>query len=220
MTRKLALYCDQEIPENFKLNQRLLTLFARPFPKIGYVPSAADPDGRFYRERKTYYAALGIDVVTHCELDVDFDPERFAQMLTCDGIHLSGGNTYHFLYWLRQRGLMSELRRFVERGGLLIGTSAGAILMTPEISSTDFCGDTPLPGEEMNDLSALHLVDFAFFPHINSFAQHESQLVGYSRSHPFPIYGCADGDGIIVENEKIEFYGQVKKAENGTLTLI
>ncbi|NMC86684.1 MAG: hypothetical protein GYA58_15520, partial [Anaerolineaceae bacterium] len=45
-------------------------------------------------------------------------------------------------------------------------------------------------------------------------------LVGYSRSHPFPIYGCADGDGIIVENEKIEFYGQVKKAENGTLTLI
>jgi dipeptidase E len=220
MTRKLAFYSNQEIPENLKLNQRLLTLFERSSPKIGYIPSATDPDGRSYHEHKTYYATLGIDVVVSCELDVHYDPECFAQILTCDGIHLSGGNTYHFLYWMQQRGLMPALRHFVERGGVLIGISAGGLLMTPEISSTAYRDNSPLPGEEMEDLSALHLVDFAFFPHINSFPGHEAQLIDYSLTHPYPIYGCADGDGIIVENEQVEFYGQVKKAEHGILTTI
>lgn len=218
--RKLALYCDQVIPENYKLNQRLLTLFNTPHPSIGYIPSASDPDGLYCQDRKTYYAALGVDVVVSCELDSYFQPENFARMLQCDGIHLSGGNTFHFLYWLKQRGLLEELRRFVARGGVLIGTSAGAILMTPEISSSAFCEDVPLPGEELADLSALHLLDFAFFPHINVFPQHESQLLEYSLQHSFPIYGCADGDGIIVEGEHIQFLGKIKKAEGGKLTLL
>jgi dipeptidase E len=218
--RKLALYCDQVIPENYKLNQRLLTLFHTPRPNIGYIPSASDPDGQYCQDRKTYYSALGIDVVVSCELDNHYQPENFARMLQCDGIHLSGGNTFHFLYWLKQRGLLQDLRRFVVRGGVLIGASAGAILMTPEISSTAFCEDAPLPGEELADLVALNLLDFAFFPHINVFPEHERQLLEYSRQHAFPIYGCADGDGIIVEDERIEFFGRVKKAENGTLTIL
>jgi len=218
--RKLALYCDQVIPENYKLNQRLLTLFNTPRPSIGYIHSASDPNGQYCQDRKTYYAALGVEVVISCELDYHYQPESFARMLQCDGIHLSGGNTFHFLYWLKQRGLLEDLRRFVARGGVLIGASAGAILMTPEISSSAFCEDVPLPGEELADLSALNLLDFAFFPHINVFPEHERQLLEYSRQHAFPIYGCADGDGIIVDNEHIEFIGRLKKAKNGTLTIL
>lgn len=218
--RKLALYCDQVIPENHKINQRLLTLFTTPHPSIGYIPSASDPGGQYYQDRKTYYSALGVDVVVSCELDNHYQPENFARMLQCDGIHLSGGNTFHFLYWLQRRGLLEDLRRFVARGGVLIGTSAGAILMTPEISSSAFCEDVPLPGEELEDLAALNLLDFAFFPHINVFPEHERQLLEYSRQHAYPIYGCADGDGIIVEDEHIQFLGRFKKAVDGKLTLV
>lgn len=218
--RRLALYCDQEIPQNYKLNQRLLKFFDKPFPRLGYIPSSSDPERRFFEVRKTYYSALGIDLAIFCELDVNYQPEDVDLLFQCDGIHLSGGNTFHFLYWLKKRNLLADLRKFVERGGVLIGASAGSILMTPEISSTAFCKDVPLPGEERMDLSALNLVDFAFFPHINSFPNHEEQLVEYSKTHAFPIYGCADGDGIIVDGDKIEFYGSIKKAKKGKLTTI
>lgn len=111
------------IPENYKFNQRLLTLFNTPHPSIGYIPSASHPEGRFYQDRKTYYAALGGDLVVSCELDSNYQPESFARMLQCDGIHLSGGNTFHFLYWLKRRELLEDLRRFVTRGGVFIGTA-------------------------------------------------------------------------------------------------
>ena len=46
----------------------------------------------------------------------------------CDAIHLTGGNTFQFSYWLRERGLDAELKRYAKAGGVLIGVSAGAIL--------------------------------------------------------------------------------------------
>jgi dipeptidase E len=217
---KLVLYCDQDIPENYKINRRLLELLNKPIPRLGYIPSGADPDGAFYGDRQTYYSALGIDLAVSLVLSDNFNPEKVAQLFACDGIHLSGGNTYHFLYWLRKRGLMQALIDFARRGGVLVGASAGAILMTPEISSSAFCADVPLPGEEMGDLSALGLVDFAFFPHTNNFPEHEAQMIEYSLTHDRPIYGCANGDGIVVDGDKVEFLGRAKKVEKGVLTVI
>ena len=217
--RKLVLYCDQDIPENFKINRRLLELLNKPIPRVGFIPSGADPDNAFYLDRQTYYSALGIDLALSLGLNDNYDPGKVTQLFECDGIHLSGGNTYHFLYWLKKRGLMEPLREFVNRGGVLIGASAGAIIMTPEISATAYCADAPLPGEEMDDLSALNLVDFAFFPHTNYFPKHEEQMLAYSQTHSFPIYGCANGDGIVVDGERVEFLGSCKAAEKGVLTL-
>jgi dipeptidase E len=115
---------------------------------------------------------------------------------------------------------MEPLQEFAARGGVLIGASAGAIIMTPEISATAYCADAPLPGEETDDLFALNLVDFAFFPHINYFPEHETQMVAYSQAHPYPIYGCANGDGIVVDGEKVEFLGPCKVAEKGVLSIL
>lgn len=217
---RLVFYCDQDIPENYKINQRLLQLLGKPHATIGFIPSGADPDGAFYGDRQTYYSALGIDLAVSLELNDNYQSERVSQLFACDGIHLSGGNTFHFLYWLRKRGLMQPLLDFVKRGGVLIGVSAGAIMMTPEISSSTFCADVPLPGEEMDDLSALNLVDFAFFPHTDCFPQHEAQMIAYSHGHDRPIYGCANGDGIVVDGDIVEFLGRVKKAEKGVLTMV
>lgn len=218
--RKLVLYSDQVIPENAKVDQRLLSLIGKQHPTMGYIPSSSDPERIWFKQKQVYYEALGINLSVYYEIDVNYEPEKLNELLTCDAIHLSGGNTYHFLYWLRARNLLAPLREYVANGGVLIGTSAGVILMTPEISSASLCGDTPLAGEGMTDLSALGLVDFAFLPHINQVDEAATLLKEYSQKYQRMIYGCQDGDGIIVNGEEIEYLGDIQKAINGGLVQV
>ena len=217
MKRKLVFYSDQVIPENAKVDRRLLSLIGKPHPVMGYIPSSSDPGRVWFSQAQAYYDTFSVRLAVYFELDVDYQPQKLDQLLSCDAIHLSGGNTFHFLYWLRARGMLAALRDYVANGGVLVGVSAGSILMTPEIGTSSLCDDVALPGEEMEDLRALGLVDFAFLPHTNHLEAPLDLLTDYSRWHSCTIYGCSDADGIVVEDELVECIGNIQKAVNGVL---
>lgn len=179
------------------MNEQLLNLIGKPHPIIGYIPSSTDPERTWFKKQQTYYKSLGADLSVYFELETEYESEKAKELFACDAIHLSGGSTYNFLYWLRQRGFIPLLRNYVANGGVLIGVSAGAILMTPEISTTHICGENP--SHNLNDLSALNLVEFAFLPHINQINSVEKKLIEYSITHKRKIFGCHDDDGIIVK---------------------
>jgi dipeptidase E len=111
--------------------------------------------------------------------------------------------------------MLAPLRQYAARGGVLIGVSAGAILMTPDIATAALCGDEPLEGE--TDLAALHLVDFAFVPHFGEIPCDLVALQAYSRSRQAVLYACRDGDGIVVEDDQVKCIGDVLVIVNGEL---
>jgi dipeptidase E len=213
--RRLVLYSDQILPETEKVDHELAALLGKSNPRIGYIPSSADPQRKYYEERRVYYARLGMTLSSYFELDEAYDPNRLEALLACDAIHLTGGNTYYFLHWLRKRGMLAPLRQYVARGGVLIGVSAGAILMTPDIATAALCGDEPLDGE--TDLAALDLVDFAFVPHFGEIPSDLVVLQAYSRSCQVVVYACRDGDGIVVEDDQVKCIGDVTVIVNGEL---
>lgn len=215
MRRKLALYSDQQINLSPKMDERLLALIDKPNPTIGYIPSSTDPERTWHKKQQAYYKSLSADLAIYFELETEYQPDKTKDLFACDAIHLSGGSTYNFLYWLRKRGFISLLHDYVANGGLLIGVSAGAILMTPEISTTHLCGEQP--SHNLNDLSALNFVDFAFLPHINQIESPEAKLIEYSVTQKRKIFGCNDGDGIIVDGDNIQCIGNLMYAENGNL---
>jgi dipeptidase E len=175
-------------------------------PHLGYIPSEGDAQRRYYRDRVEWYARWGLTMPVYFELDRDYRPELLEELWECDAIHLSGGNTYYFLHWLQQRELLEPLRQYVARGGVLIGVSAGAILLTAEISVSSFFGDRPL--DTQADLAALNLVDFSFAPHLNTLRDLKP-LKEYARTLGHPLYGCRDGDGILVDGNRVEFVGEI-----------
>jgi len=196
MARRLVLYSDGDGPANAPIHRRLLELIGKPNPAIAFVPSGANSDPGWFHAKVAHYAALGARMERSFDVDTDTD---LTSLLACDAIHLSGGNTFEFLMRLRRRGMMEVLRDYVEGGGVLIGTSAGAILMTPDIGTSRLCGDQNWP--KLTDLSGLGLVDFLFWPH-------------YGGSHAtgaFPIYACPDGAGIVVEGDAVELFGDVRR---------
>lgn len=199
--RRLALYSDQEPPHHSGLDQRLLQLIGTPRPRIGYVAAEPDPQRYFFQRKREDYAALGAELVLY--VDADSSAQAWVSLLQCQAIHLSGGNTFFFLDWLRRQGRLPELARYAGEGGVLIGVSAGAILMTPGIASAALCGDERMEG--CSDDSGLALVDFHFWPHFGP------GPVGDGTSLPAGnVYGCPDGSGIIVDGERIELFGQVR----------
>lgn len=209
--RKLVFFSDQIITDKPDMVESMRALIGQPNPRVGYIPSCADPRRAFFETCQADYRELGMDLSVYFELDVDYQPEKLEALLACSAIHLSGGNTYHFLYWLRQRGMLAVLRKYVADGGVLIGVSAGAILMTPSIAITNVYNDQPYPGEKMADLSALGLVDFAFLPHMNHLAAPNMILQEYSNLLQSPVYGCNDGDGIITNGDDVQFFGSISK---------
>ncbi|HWQ07547.1 MAG TPA: Type 1 glutamine amidotransferase-like domain-containing protein [Holophaga sp.] len=201
---RLALYSDQQEPGNPAMDRRLAALLGMPRPRIGYVASGPDPDRRWYQRKVEHYARLGMDMTV---FQGPGDPAGADDLLwTCDGIHLSGGNTFAFLGWLREQGVLPRLRQYALEGGVLIGESAGAILMTPDARSAALCGDEAAGTPE--DAQALGLVPFRFWPHAGSGTGPARQAI----LQPFPdIFACPDGSGIIVDGASIETFGPVRR---------
>lgn len=200
----LALYSDQIIPENSAIDARLIALMQSLGlgTRLGYVPSGPEPSRRFFTERKDYYRRIGLDLSLFHDPD---DTTGMDALLACDAIHLSGGHTASFLARLKRAGMVEPLREWATRGGVLIGTSAGAILMTPTIAvDALFSNGRP---EDVKDGEALNLLAFEFFPHLNGRQSLLPDLIRYSKTTPRPIIACNDGDGLIVSAGQVELIG-------------
>lgn len=210
----LLLYSDQIIPANARIDARLLEILRSRGPRIGYVGSGPEPDRRFFEERRAYYAGLDL------QLDVFVDPasalehEVRSSLFGCDAIHLAGGDTAAFLHWLREAELIQALRDWAQAGGTLIGTSAGAILMTPSIAlNALYEGNDP---ETVGAPEALDLLPFEVFPHWEDRPDYESALLSHSRRTAHPIAAIPDGDGIVVSRGRVNCIGPILWFQRGT----
>lgn len=212
---RLAFYSDQIVPENQAVDKVLLATLASEGSgkKIGYIPSGPEPDRRYFDERRAYYRRLDLDLCVFHDLDQPQSQNEENLLFHCDAIHLAGGHTGRFLARLKRSGLISRLRTWASEGGLLIGTSAGAIILTPTIATDAlFVGKSP---QDVINETALDLVPFEFFPHMNSSSSYLPALVEYSTQTPRPIIACNDGDGLVVTNGEIVCVGEPVWVEGG-----
>jgi dipeptidase E len=209
--KTLVLHSNQIIPNSENIEHDWLGIIGKTDPVVGFIPSISDPKREYYQIQKSYYARLGINLEVYFELDILFDPNKLTTLFACDAIHLSGGNTFYFLHYLRQRNMIEPLKEYVKNGGIIIGVSAGAILLTRNVASAILCGDTPLDND--NNWNALGLVEFAFVPHLESITDGMVKLQQYANKHKVKVYSCRDGDGIIVQGDQVRCIGDVVLVE-------
>ncbi|MFC1641016.1 Type 1 glutamine amidotransferase-like domain-containing protein, partial [Patescibacteria group bacterium] len=118
-------------------------------------------------------------------------------------------------------GFDSVLRDYVEKGGVLVGVSAGSMVMSPKIDvgAVDDDMEGTLNEIGLTDLTAMGLSGFEFFPHLNKDVDElTKRLKVYSKIEDSVVYACQDGDGIVVNGDDIQFIGDVLKFENGEVT--
>jgi len=128
-------------------------------------------------------------------------------------IHLSGGNTFEFLDSLRQRGFSRILKSHLLNGGLIVGVSAGGIVLTPVVTTAYIAGDAH-DGDPQK--IGLGFAQFEFLPHFYGSESEMEAIRKYSLKTPNDIYACDDQSGVVLHQGRVNLYGNVVALRRGT----
>lgn len=217
--RKLIFYSDQIIGKSNKLDKDLLSLIDKDNPRLAFIPSCSDITRKYYNEKVEYYRRLGINNLFYFDIDKEYDESRIQELLEYDAIHLSGGDTAYFLSNIKKRKFDNLLKEYVEKGGILIGISAGSIIMTETIDIIKV-GETYEDSYDLCDMQGLGLVDFEFMPHWDGEEYDINEFKTYTMNSKRPLYICTDEEGIVVRDNDIKTVGNVLKIQDGIITMV
>jgi len=137
--------------------------------RITFIPTASlVEEVRFYvdDDRKAF-EELGI-IVEELEITTA-SPDKISEILNRnDYIFISGGNTFYLLQELRRKGADTLITEQIRAGKLYIGTSAGSIILCPDIEfvkEMDYNHTAP----ELQSFTGLNIVNFYILPHYLDF---------------------------------------------------
>jgi len=176
--------------------------------KVAYISSAPQTGDRpYYQSTIADYSIIneGIEV-DYFDLSENFSDEDLRKLNDYGVIYLSGGNTYVFLDSARKRNLEIILDEHNKKNGVLIGASAGSIMMTPSI---EICGSDDANTPRLTDLAAFSFVDFDFHPHYTGEEKEIEFLKKYAAQHGRTLYACPDGSGIHCISNDVERLGGI-----------
>lgn len=206
---KLVFYSGGDDKDNLNLDKAFIDVLGKKNPVITFIPSSSYLSEHEFKTFVKHYSKYNISRFIHFPVDIPFDRILFQEVMRSDAIHMAGGNTFYFLNALRKAKLLPELRKFAEKGGVLTGLSAGAIMMTENIEMAaypEFDRDENIVG--LKNLASLDLVNFAFFPHFKNSSRYDAAFKKYSKLKKKVIYACPDGAGIVLNGEEIRFIGK------------
>lgn len=173
--------------------------------RVAYISSEPQTGERLYYQSTIQdYSVISPGVqVDYFDLSDTFSDNDLLKLKEYRTVYLSGGNTFIFMDSARKRNLYPILKEHVENGGLLIGASAGALMMTPSIALAAIADEnTPA----LTDLSGFAFVDFLFHPHSTNSPEEKDFLRAHYNAAK-TLYVCTDGNGIFYSNGEIKTFG-------------
>ncbi len=135
-------------------------------------------------------------------------PERVIE--EADAIVIGGGNTFHLIHYMHERGIMDILRKKVENGTPLIGWSAGSNVACPSIKTTN-----DMPVIQPVSFEGLSLIPFQINPHYtdgripnHNGESREERIKEFLELNPdFTVVGLKEGSIIRIEDDKVKLFG-------------
>lgn len=122
-----------------------------------------------------------------------------------DVLLVKGGDALYLSYWMRHSGLAEFLPSW---GGVYVGSSAGSMIMAPNIGEAFVGWKPPTGGDE-----TLGLVDFAIFPHLSDEIGSENTMAEaeqWAATMTVPGYAIDDQTAIKVVDGTVEVISEGK----------
>jgi dipeptidase E len=180
--------------------------FLKGVGRVLFVPFAlADREAYAAQVRKRFEAmGYALDAIH----EVDDARKAIAQ---AEALFVGGGNTFRLLKTLQEEGLLLPIRLRVEAGMPYIGSSAGSVIASPTIRTTN-----DMPIVEPPSLEALGLVPFQINAHYldpDPASTHmgetrEVRLRQFHEENAAPVVGLREGAMLRVEKGSVLLAGR------------
>ena len=113
-------------------------------------------------------------------------------------IHINGGNSFYLLLQARKSGFDKFIREFVEKGGIYTSSSAGSIIVAPNIEVIRKLDDNEF-ADALKTYDGINLVNFVVFPHFGSEKFKEAYFEAYKDIYNFDMKGILLRDNQFVK---------------------
>jgi dipeptidase E len=204
--------------KNASIHDALIGLLRKPIaesnalciPTAGYGHPQGSPAGawRFITGRATTpMCELGWKSMGVLELTAlpSIERERWVSWVrNADVLLVNGGDALYWCHWMRQSGLVDILPSLRET--VWVGLSAGSMVMAPRIGEEFVGWKPPTDGD-----SALGIVDFSIFPHLDHELLPENTMADAERwaaKIAGPAYAIDDDTAIKVTDGSVEIVSE------------
>ncbi len=141
----VALAGGNEFRDNCKaMDKSLLEQLEHQPPRVVILPTAAIKGSpRMAAENGVrHFKALGADasavmVITHEDAN---DPALFTSLTEADLVYIAGGDPWYLLETLRDTAILLEILAVQGRGGVIAGSSAGAMVLAEKMRTENSIG--------------------------------------------------------------------------------
>ena len=127
--------------------------------------------------------------------------------------YVCGGNTFYILDRLRKTGVVQVLLESMDKNKLYVGSSAGSIVMCPDVETAGVGFECDKNEIELKDLKGLNRVPFFIAPHYDDYER--EILENFSHEKNKPIVALNDQQAIFVEGDRFVLLGDSGGLEIG-----
>lgn len=160
---------------------------------ILYIPIAM-PESVYtfpecYSWIKSVFEPMGVDEI---DMFIDLKSIDFEIIEKYTSVFIGGGNTFYLLDEIRKSGLEKKLKDFLQKGGIIYGGSAGAIIMGSDIDTASHED----PNDVMlKDLTGLDLIGgFSVWCHYHQ--GHDTLIADYVNKSEKKVIAIPEASGI------------------------
>ena len=174
-------------------------------PAVLFVPFALFDRDAYAEQARRRFEAMGLSLagVHHAP-----DPRRAVREAAA--LFIGGGNTFRLLKALQDLSLLEPIRRRVAEGMPYIGSSAGAVIASPTIRTTN-----DMPIVEPSSFEALGLVSFQINAHYldpDPLSTHmgetrEQRLRQFHEENATPVVGLREGTMLRISGDSVRLLG-------------
>ncbi len=171
-----------------------------------YIPIAMDANSIPYESCfewiNSVFNPLGIEKISMWT-EKDLKGKRVNDLVRFSAVYIGGGNTYSLLKDLHETGFSEVLTEYVENGGIVYGSSAGAIIFGNNIRT---CSHNDRNDVGLDSFNGLDFVkEYSIWCHYN---REEDHLIhNFVIQNDNPVIALPEETALIVEGDHLKVIG-------------
>lgn len=173
-----------------------------PHKSVAIITTAADgkENNKYSKLAASQFKELGFSTIDF----IDFENNWQADFTKYSVIYVCGGNTFKLLKYAREANFKETVNKLLDRSGVYVGVSAGAIILAPTIQIA--ASIDPEPNEVgITDLDGFGLVDFEIYPHYDS--SHDKELSSYQKTTTNKVIRISNSQAIVISDSEQQIIG-------------